>query len=468
MARARPAVLCCLSALLVLPATVGQPPSRPPTWDSRVLPLVRFVEGHRGLQFKHPVPVHFLSQPAFNNEVTTKPTTLTRADRAQLDEAAQVLRALGLAATDGASLFNQENTLNAASTEAFYDSDRKAVFVRGMSLDLSGRVTIAHELTHALQDQYFDLNRINDRASNAGSEASDAATSVIEGDAVTVEDDYVSSLQQSQQNQYFASQDQQAAAAEGAVSQRVPGVLQALSQTPYDLGPTFIEALLQHGGHARVNRAFERPPTRDNQILNPAVYLAGGRTPRIQAPVLAPGETRVGSLDSLGSVLLYFTLAARLDPLTSVKAASAVAADRFVRYQRGGASCLRAAIAGTSRDGTTAVRDALQRWAAAGPSGSATVAGAGQTVALQACDPGPAALPTDSRMLDAETQLGNRAGLMSSAIDGGVAVSGAQCAADQLFADPALAPILAASNPTPAQLDQLRAAEQQAATACGS
>jgi hypothetical protein len=468
MVRARPAVLLCLSSLLVLPATVGRVPSHPQIWDSRVLPLVRFVERHRGLQFKHPVPVHFLSQRAFNDEVTTKPTTLTRADRAQLDEAAQVLRALGLAATDGASLFNQENALNSASTEAFYDADRKAVFVRGTNLDLSGRVTVAHELTHALQDQYFDLNRINDRASNAGSEASDAATSVIEGDAVTVEDDYVSSLKQSQQNQYYASQNQQAAAAEGAVSQSVPGVLQALSQSPYDLGPTFIEALLKHGGHARVNKAFERPPTRDNEILNPAVYLSGGRAPRVQPPVLVPGETRVGSPDSLGSLLLYFTLAARLDPLTSVKAASAVAADRFVRYQRGGVSCLRAAIVGSSPTGATAIRDGVQRWAAAGPSGSATVAGDGQTVTLQACDPGPAALPADSRLLDAETRLGNRAALMSTAIDSGAPVGGAQCAADRLFADPAVAAILATSNPTQSQLDQLGAAEQRAATACTS
>ena len=111
------------------------------------------------------MPVRFLSDRAFQSEVTTKPAALTRADRAQLDEAAHVLRALGLAVTDGSSLFNQENMLNAASTAAFYDPDRKTVFVRGSTLDVAGRVTVAHELTHVLQDQYFNLNRINDRAS---------------------------------------------------------------------------------------------------------------------------------------------------------------------------------------------------------------------------------------------------------------------------------------------------------------
>ena len=206
----------------------------------------------------------------------------------------------------------------------------------------------------------------------------------------------------------------------------------------------------------------------DNQILNPAVYLSAARARHVGAPALAAGETRTGPPDSLGSLLLYFTLAARLDPLTALNAASAVGADRFVRYQRSGTPCLRAAVASGSTGGTGSIVDALRRWAAAGPPGSASVDGNGPVVTLQACDPGAGALPADRRMTDAETQLGNRAALMSQAIDGGLAVPVAQCAADRLFADPALAPVLATSNPTQAQIDQLSGAAQRAAMACTS
>lgn len=440
----------------------------PRQWDVRVIPFVRFVEHDRGLTFKHPVPVRFLGTQAFQAELTTKPTSLSRSDRAHLDEVAQVLRALGLAETDGASLFNQENTLNSANTEAFYDSDRKAVFIRGTSLDLAGQVTVVHELTHALQDQYFNLSRLNERASRAGNQASDAATSIIEGDAVTIENDYVSSLKQGQQNQYYANQNQQAAAAEGAVSSSVPGILQALALTPYDLGPTFVEALLKHGGHERLNRAFVQPPTTDAQIVNPSVYLFATRAPQIGAPALKTGETATGSPDSLGALLIYFTLAARLDPLTAVKAAEAVGADRFIRYQRAGKSCVRVALTTRSATSASAIQDALQRWVTTGPSGSATVDRTPRVVNLESCEPGVDALPSGSRMTDAETQLGNRAALLSQAIDGGLSVSTAQCAADRLFADPALAPILAATNPTQTQLDQLSSFEQRATSACSS
>ena len=45
---------------------------------------------------------------------------------------------------------------------AFYDPDAKEVVIRGGTkfLDVPHRVVLAHELTHVLQDQHFDLNRL--------------------------------------------------------------------------------------------------------------------------------------------------------------------------------------------------------------------------------------------------------------------------------------------------------------------
>ena len=40
---------------------------------------------------------------------------------------------------------------------AFYDDQAKEVVIRGTTLDVSHRATLAHELTHVLQDQHFDL-----------------------------------------------------------------------------------------------------------------------------------------------------------------------------------------------------------------------------------------------------------------------------------------------------------------------
>src|SRR5947209_18845725 len=39
-----------------------------PRWDPRIAPLAEFAAAHRGLQFKHPVPTHFLSKATYDRE----------------------------------------------------------------------------------------------------------------------------------------------------------------------------------------------------------------------------------------------------------------------------------------------------------------------------------------------------------------------------------------------------------------
>jgi hypothetical protein len=453
----------------VSPVWLGARPAPEPApthWDPRVLALVRFDERARGLSFKHPVPVHFLTESAFQSQTMASEGQLSRSDRRQLEQAARVLTALGLAQVDAATLFSEENALNASQILAFYDSDHKAMFIRGTSLDLNARVTVVHELTHALQDQYFDLNQLNDRASNRGGGASDAMTSLIEGDAVSIENQYVGSLSQSQQDTYSAGQAQQTAKAEGTLSTNVPAVLQALSAAPYDLGPTFVEALVKHGGHQRLNQAFRQPPTTDAQILDPNRYLSGARPLQVPIPVLMPGETTKGPPDTVGALGLYLTLASRIDPLQALQAADGWGADRFVSYQRGASPCIRVLIQGTSPTTTNTIADDLRQWSTQEPAGTSTVTDQGARVALQACQAGPSAVPPDSRIQDASAELANRAALLSQAIDGGLPLTTGLCAANRLVADPTIPALLMTNQPTQAQIDEFQGKIEAAVTAC--
>ena len=444
----------------------GRAAKPPRHWDPRILPLVRFVAHARGLSFKHPVPVHFLSDAAFNNESNSTPGSLSKSDRAELAAGAGTLRAIGLAQVDGQTLFNAQNTVNLADTDAFYDSDKKEIFVRGTGLDLSTRVTIAHELTHVLQDQYFDLNRLNDTANNLGNEASDAITSLIEGDAVHIENDYVDSLSQSQQNSYDTTNNQEVAAAESSIPSNVPAILQALSEAPYDVGPTFVQALLDNGDRARLNAAFANPPRTDAEIINPSRYLAGLVAPRLATPRVAVGERRVGTPDSLGAEVLYFMLAARLDSVTALKTADAWAADRYVRFEQAGVQCLRDTFAGRNEADTDALANALAAWTLHGPSGAATTQSSETHVTLRSCDPGAAAVPPNSRILAASTPLATRAALVLQALDGGLKPSTAQCTADRLVADPSVATFLNLDQPTQQQINDFSTKAQNAAGAC--
>ena len=64
--------------------------------------------------------------------------------------------------------------------------------MRGTTLDVEHRVTVAHELTHVLQDQHFDLHE----AAEAGATTRIPATrgalkALVEGDAVRIQEDYL-------------------------------------------------------------------------------------------------------------------------------------------------------------------------------------------------------------------------------------------------------------------------------------
>ena len=81
---------------------------------------------------------------------------------------------------------------------AFYLPTKKKFFVRGTEVDTpNAKVTVAHELTHALQDQHFDLTKLEKEA--AKTHSSDALRSLVEGDAVRVQKLYLKTLPDAEQ-----------------------------------------------------------------------------------------------------------------------------------------------------------------------------------------------------------------------------------------------------------------------------
>ena len=82
-----------------------------------------------------------------------------RSDEADLARSEAQLRAVGLVA-GGVDLLDSVSDLQQSGVLAYYDPKRERITVRGKELDVARRVTLAHELTHALQDQHFDLESL--------------------------------------------------------------------------------------------------------------------------------------------------------------------------------------------------------------------------------------------------------------------------------------------------------------------
>ena len=129
------------------------------------------------------------------------------------------------------------------------------------------QTTTAHEITHALQDQTFDMVRLQKKYKD-DADASLAVLSLIEGDAVLT--------QQLWAQEYLTTEQQQQAAMEGAgggdALARVPDYLRAGLFFPYSRGSFFVADLYSSGGYDAVDAAFRDPPTTTEQILHPERY----------------------------------------------------------------------------------------------------------------------------------------------------------------------------------------------------
>lgn len=324
--------------------------------DAFVPEAVRFVQDHRGLTFKKSVKVRHLADKAFADRVIQ----LQRKDHADLDRQARVLRALGLLRPD-VDPEKAEEELLGSGVVGFYDPETKELEVRGTTATVSVKHVVVHELTHALQDQWFTLPT---GGSSGNDDADLAYTTLVEGDAVRVETAYVMGLSARDRQAL-----QQEESGQGGTPPDVPQVLVELLEFPYVVGPRFTQAVLQARGQQGLDAAFRNHPAASSQVLHPDRFL-GGETPA--TPPEPPADGTVfdrGTLGEMGVDLLLEDLV-RSGALTGAQlqaAATGWAGDRYVAWSQGSGYCVRDRLAARSPADAAALLTALAKLAAAHP-----------------------------------------------------------------------------------------------------
>ena len=393
--------------------------AHPDQWDPRVLDIVHFDEKHRGLDFKHPVFIDFLTPEQYGERARTDPDQLSDEDKKTLESEAGELRALGLVQGD-VDLFAAENDLADSGTAAFYDPDTQRVSVRGSDMTVELRVTLAHELTHALQDQYFGVGTKRTSQFKTSDEAS-AFRALVEGDAVRIEDEYIDSLSDADQSEYS---DSNSASIEKAQDQltAVPDALQAFMAAPYLYGPPFAELLDADGGQTRVDDAFKHPPVDDEQLIDPRQFVHDRGPLDVDKPSLPDGVKDELDSGDLGATEWYLMLAERISPQDALEATDGWGGDAYVAFEQDGKTCMRLAWKGDSPTDFDEMHHALDQWAAAMPSGSATVREDGDLLRVETCDPGEGAGTINDRSLDALTLIEARSYLTVGGMQDGRSV----------------------------------------------
>jgi hypothetical protein len=404
----------------------GGPP-HPKRWDPRVADLVSFVERARGLTYRHPVTVEFLSPAAYTKATAKDTSDLDAQDRADLARSTSQLRALGVL-SGKVDLLKALRSETDAGTLAFYSPSDQVVRVRGTTMTVGLKVTLVHELTHALQDQHFDLQRLVDADDDS---AASARRGLAEGDAIRIEDDYVTQeLSKEQRDAYQSEQDQQVATSEQQTA-AVPDFITASFATPYALGPGFVQMLYDDGGNATVDGAFRNPPQSEHDLFDPATYLAREKPEKTSVDLHG---VKVQEQGTFGSPAWYLVLAERIDPTVAFQAALGWAGDRYAVYEQGHTACTRLVFRGrTSRD-ETRMRKAIDAWIKVLPGSKARRSTVGGHPAIDACDPGPSVdLKLTNRGVDALI-VPNRWGLLVAQVAGDLGADGSRCFASRILA----------------------------------
>ena len=313
--------------------------------------LMRFVQEERGLPFKEPVEVTLLPDGAFRQRLRSTEEEQTAEEKERVETNERVLRALGLLEGD-VDLTEAMESLLGSAVAGFYDTEEDDLVVRGDRLSASVKVTFVHELTHALQDQHFDLDRedIEDR----DDEASQAFTSVIEGDAVRIEQLYLDTLSASEQK---AAQDEEMEAASG-IDPNIPRILLESIAFPYAVGPGFASEVVAAGGQAKLDDAFRTPPTTSEQIIHPDLYVADGEPPRTVADPEPDGdEIDAGAVGEFGLILILQRI---LDDRTAIVAANGWGGDRYVAWDDDDKTCVRTNLVMDTAKDAREMADALR------------------------------------------------------------------------------------------------------------
>jgi hypothetical protein len=238
----------------------------------------------------------------------------------------------------------------------YYDPESKTFFVLGDMPRATAPILMAHELTHALDDQHFDIDAIIEPLMEQGDRAA-AVGAVLEGSGTVVMSLFV--VREMTAGRLTAAaltelQDSEAGRAEKLKA--APQILQRALMGPYFLGQAFLmrgslAGLMTGVPSEDLNRAFREPPVSTEQILHPEKYWDEDALdlPRdVNLGDLSGGLGGGWSLESsgeLGELMLAILAgampinlsspAAALPSTWTNEAASGWGGDRWQLYRRG-------------------------------------------------------------------------------------------------------------------------------------
>jgi hypothetical protein len=250
----------------------------------------------------------------------------------EMHAAEALLREFGLAPKE----FAYRDFLIKLLTEqvaGYYDPKAQQFYLADW-IELEGQKPVmAHELTHALQDQHFNLKRF-EKWPKGDSDGELAAHALIEGDATLAMTLYMA------RNPMVALAFIRSLGSQEIATEQFKQAPRALRESllfPYEEGSAWATQLYKRGGWEMVSQAFTKLPQSSEQILHADKYFSYEAPQKVTLPdfksVLGPSWKRI-DYDVNGEWGYFLILDEFVNNATESKQASAGwGGDRFALYE---------------------------------------------------------------------------------------------------------------------------------------
>ena len=262
--------------------------------------ILEFASNDSSLPIKHEVKRRLASR----DEVVSylKKNMAEDKDVQRLRRTELVLKKFGLLPKD----FDLQTFLVSLLEEqvaGYYDAKTKTVNLLDWVLPDLQRPVLAHELTHALQDQSFGLDKWLKKGTEdldtkkdlkpddiTKDENSEARQAVVEGQAMVVLVDYMlaplhRTVANSPEVVDTLNADMAAGTADSKIYQNAPVFMKEALTFPYRYGVEFEAELLREQGKDKAfAMTFANPPRTSREIMEPQTYIAGEHLAPLSLP----------------------------------------------------------------------------------------------------------------------------------------------------------------------------------------
>ncbi len=359
------------------------PANADPTTEATVDEVIAFIEKTRGAKFETRPDVEFKGDAEFEKGLLAD----FDEQRDDLEKSQVLYHALGLLPADVDLAETMKSALG-LGVVGYYDPETKEMVVRGTQLNPYVRTVLAHELTHAFDDQRFNLNR--PKLDDATDETGYGFTVLTEGSASYVEGAYREQMSPSDQKK--ASAEEMKIGLNPAIFD-IPLVILSLLTAPYTQGLPLVEAIVDDGGISSIGDAFAEPPTTSEEVMTPEKYQKREGSVVVTKPKADGKEVESGVFGQLGFTTLLTDGLRLNDPAPGTEG---WAGDSYVTWlDDSDHACVRVDSKLDSADDARKLKGGLDDWAEKAPV-KAQIQVTGDQLKLTSCATDPSSGGTAS------------------------------------------------------------------------